>query len=63
MIEPSPSGASLPDKKDLPFYEVALKMREDGAYLVTGNLKHFPQEAFVVTTRQLLELLDASDRQ
>ena len=57
-VEPSPSGAMLPDMKDLPFYEVVLKVREDGAYLVTGNLKHFPREPFIVTARQLLEILD-----
>ncbi|MBR0368176.1 MAG: putative toxin-antitoxin system toxin component, PIN family [Clostridia bacterium] len=58
MVEPSPSGVVLPDMKDLPFYEVALEKRADGAYLVTGNLKHFPQEPFIVTARQLLEILD-----
>jgi len=42
----------------LPFYEVVLDKREDGAYLVTGNLKHFPRESFIVTAREMLELLD-----
>lgn len=58
MIEPCPSGVTLPDMKDLPFYEVVLQKREDGAYLVTGNLKHFPHEPFIVTARQILEILD-----
>ncbi|MBR2696974.1 MAG: PIN domain-containing protein [Clostridia bacterium] len=59
MIEPAPSGATLPDMKDLPFYEVVLEKRADGAYLVTGNLRHFPREPFIVTARQLPEILDA----
>ena len=57
-IGPSPSGAALPDMKDLPFYEVVLEKQEENAYLVTGNMKHFPQKPFIVTARQLLEILD-----
>ena len=58
LVEPTPTGVILPDMKDLPFYEVVLDKREDGAYLVTGNLKHFPRESFIVTAREMLELLD-----
>ena len=57
-VEPSPTGALLPDMKDLPFYEVVLEKRNDGAVLVTGNLKHFPAEPFIVTPREMLDLLD-----
>lgn len=57
-LEPSPSGLTLPDMKDLPFYEVALDARSDDAWLVTGNLRHFPKQPFVVTPRQLLDILD-----
>lgn len=48
----------LPDTKDLPFYEVVMEKREENAYLVTGNLKHFPSEPFIVTARQMLDILD-----
>ena len=41
VVEPSATGVILPDMKDLPFYEVVMERREDGVYLVTGNLKHF----------------------
>ena len=44
--------------KDLPFYEVVMEKREDDAYLVTGNLKHFPVKPFIITARQMLEILD-----
>lgn len=57
-VEPTTSDAILPDMKDLPFYEVVMEKREDGAYLVTGNLKHFPTAPFIVTARQMLDLLD-----
>ncbi len=58
LVDPSPSGLVLPDMKDLPFYEVVLEKRDDETYLVTGNIKHFPQEPFIVTPRELLDILD-----
>ena len=45
----------FPDQKDVVFYEVALS-KED-AYLVTGNIKHFPQKPFVVTPAEMVEIL------
>ena len=63
LVEPSPSGITLPDMKDLPFYEVVLEKRteSDDAYLVTGNTKHFPVKPFVVTPRELLDILNRSN--
>lgn len=58
MVEPSSTGMVLPDMKDLPFYEVVMEEHDDNAYLVTGNLKHFPTEPFIVTPRQMLDILD-----
>ena len=58
LVDPSPSGIVLPDMKDVPFYEVVLEKRNDNAYLVTGNIKHFPKELFVVTPRELLDILN-----
>lgn len=47
---------SLPDEDDRVFYEVALST--DNAYLVTGNLKHFPKTPIVVTPTQMLDILN-----
>lgn len=58
LITPSSTGIELPDIKDLPFYEVVMEKRSDNAYLVTGNIKHFPVEPFIVTARQMLDILD-----
>ena len=58
LVDPSPSGTTLPDIKDVPFYEVVLEKRDDNAYLVTGNIKHFPKEPFIVTPRELLDILN-----
>lgn len=46
----------FPDPDDLVFYEV--KMSVDDSYLVTGNLKHFPNKPFVVTPAQMIEILN-----
>ncbi len=58
LMEPSPSEIILPDMKDLPFYEVFLEKCSDNAYLVTGNMKHFPKNPFIVTPKELLDILN-----
>lgn len=48
----------LPDPNDKIFYEVVMEERKDeDAYLVTGNIKHFPQKPFIVTPRQMLDII------
>jgi len=49
-------GEKFPDPNDVVFYEV--KMSKDDAYLVTGNIKHFPKEPSVVTPKEMVELLN-----
>ena len=49
-------GEDFPDPKDVVFYEV--KMSKDDAYLVTGNVKHFPKKPFVVTPKEMVEILN-----
>lgn len=61
FVVPAPSGAILPDMKDLPFYEVVMEKRADDAYLVTGNQKHFPMEPFIVSAREFLEILEKKE--
>ncbi len=48
----------LIDSKDQVFYEVTMAKRKDGdAYLITGNTKHFPKKQFVVTPREMLDII------
>lgn len=61
-VDAPPSGVVLPDPKDVVFYNVVLTKRDDGAYLVTGNIKHFPACRFVVTPREFLDIVDAPQR-
>lgn len=58
LIDPEPIKEILQDIKDLPFYEVVMEKRADDTYLVTGNLKHFPKCTYIVTPRQMLDILD-----
>lgn len=41
------------------FYEVVMtkKQENESAYLVTGNLKHFPQKSFTMTPKDFLDIL------
>lgn len=46
---------TFPDADDIVFYEITMSV--DGAYLVTGNKKHFPERPFVITPTQMVEIL------
>lgn len=58
LFEPTFYDFSLPDIKDLPFYLVATQTQDKNSFLVTGNIKHFPTEPFIVTPRQLINILN-----
>lgn len=48
----------FPDPKDRVFYEVVMEERKsEDAYLVTGNIKHFPVKPYVVTPRQMMDII------
>jgi len=51
-----PTDEYFPDKDDVVFYEVALS--KEGAYLVTGNIKDFPQKPIVVTPAEMIKILE-----
>lgn len=56
-VFPQPTGEILIDADDLVFYEVALEKREENAYLVTGNQRHYPVRDFIVTPAELVDIL------
>lgn len=57
-IDAGPVEDVLPDPKDVVFYAVTMEKRKtDDAYLVTGNSKHFPKVSFVVTPREMLDII------
>lgn len=49
------SSEYFPDPDDVVFYEVAMSI--DDAYLVTGNIKHFPVKPLIVTPSQMIKIL------
>ena len=58
-VDAGPIEDVLPDPKDVVFYAVTLEQKkQDDAYLVTGNIKHFPKVIFVVTPREMLDIIE-----
>jgi putative PIN family toxin of toxin-antitoxin system len=53
---PKESIILLPDEDDRIFYDTA---KETGSILITGNIKHFPHEAFIMTPAQFLRMFDS----
>lgn len=49
----------IPDSKDVVFYAILMeKRKEDETFLVTGNLKHFPVRTYIVTPREMLDIVE-----
>lgn len=58
LISAEKTNIELPDPKDVVFYEVVSEKRKtDEAYLVTGNIKHFPVKPFIVTPREFVDVI------
>lgn len=51
-VNPSPTGEILV------FYEVVMEKREDDAYLITGNIRHFPKRDFIVTPAEMMAIIE-----
>ena len=50
------------DNDDVVFYEIVMSARNStDAYLITGNTKHFPKEPFVVTPREMLDIINKTN--
>lgn len=50
--------SDFPDPDDIVFYEVVMEERKsEEAFLITGNLRHYPVKSFVVTPKQMLDLI------
>ncbi len=60
-VFPQPTGAVLIDMDDLVFYEAAMEKREDNAYLVTGNQKHYPFRDYIVTPAEMMKIIEATE--
>lgn len=60
-VDAAPVQEFLPDAKDVVFYEIVMGARShetmSESYLVTGNTKHFPPKRYVVTPREMLNII------
>ena len=61
-VNPSPTGEILVDMDDLVFYEVVMEKRDDDAYLITGNIRHFPKREYIVTPSEMMAILEGSGK-
>ena len=54
VVEQSISSTiDMPDENDRKFYDVA---KTSGALLITGNVKHFPLDSFIITPAGFLKM-------
>ena len=51
-----PSNVHMPDESDRQFYDAA---KTADAYLITGNTKHYPDEPFILTPAEFIELVNS----
>ena len=59
FLDAEHTRVELPDPKDAVFYEIVMeKRKQEEAFLVTGNIKHFPAEPYIVTPREMLTILE-----
>ena len=47
------------DKEDAVFFEIVMSARNTmDAYLVTGNMRHYPIRSYVVTPREMIDIIE-----
>ena len=48
------------DEDDIVFYEIVMSARHTmNAFLITGNIKHYPIKEYVVTPKQMIDIIDS----
>ena len=61
-VTPKPTGEILVDMDDVVFYEIVMEKRDDDAYLITGNIRHFPERDFIVTPAEMMDILNKGEK-
>lgn len=60
-VEAGQMSFEVSDPNDVVFYAVVMEKRDEwNAYLVTGNTKHFPSTPYVVTPREMRDIIEAA---
>ena len=60
FCERRPGISVVTDPDDVVFYEVSLS--RDDAYLITGNLKHFPKNGRIVSPAEMVHIIESSKK-
>lgn len=55
IINPVSSDIKLIDEKDRPFYDLFIS-QNNNTFLITGNIKHFPKNDYILTAKDFLNL-------
>lgn len=62
-VDAEPTDEEFDDEEDIIFYEVVMEKRKTAeAWLVTGNIRHFPKEPFIVTPREMLDIIEGNGK-
>ncbi|MBQ7476589.1 MAG: putative toxin-antitoxin system toxin component, PIN family [Selenomonadaceae bacterium] len=59
-LNPMTSSETMIDEDDRIFLDTAIAF--EGSFLVTGNMKHFPNLPIVVSPKQMLDFVSGEDR-
>ena len=50
------------DEDDIVFYEIVMSARNTvDAFLITGNIKHYPIRNYVVTPKQMIDIINSKN--
>lgn len=61
VLDRTISNEPFIDQNDIVFYEITLTGRIDKeAYLVTGNMRHFPKKPFVVSPKEMMDIIESN---
>ena len=51
------TGVELTDPSDLPFFEAYIAEQSPETFLVTGNVRHYPDWPYIVTPREMMRVV------
>lgn len=58
FLEPEETLEDFVDEDDIVFFEIVMSAKHSmDAYLITGNIKHYPIRNYVVTPKQMLDII------
>ena len=63
FLDKTKTNEDFNDPDDIVFYEIVLTARSvSNAYLITGNKKHYPIKSFVVTPREMIQIIEKDNK-